>query len=136
MILRPPVRGSDSKGAGYYGAPRGNRKHAGVDFACYPGSKVICQSTGSVTKLGYPYSDDLSFRYVQITTVDGIVERYFYVKPCVEVGDVITPGRVLGTTQKLGSRYLGITEHFHFEVKVDGEHIDPTDYIATLDARK
>lgn len=45
----PSVRGQDQQGSGEYGAPRGNRKHNGVDFSCLPKSKKLAVSAGEVT---------------------------------------------------------------------------------------
>jgi hypothetical protein len=45
------------------------------------GQDVLAATGGRVTNVGYPYGDDLSFRYVEITTNDGYVVREFYVQP-------------------------------------------------------
>ena len=130
--LTAPTRESDEHGSGYYGAPRGKRTHRGVDYAAYPGSKVHAVTAGTVTKLGYPYEDDLSFRYVQITDGDGDDVRYFYVEPSVEEGDIIDADDIIGTVQDTGKRYPNITPHVHFEVKLGGSYLDPVDYLERL----
>ncbi len=33
---------NDPAGSGHYGAPRGRRKHNGLDFLCVPGQTVVC----------------------------------------------------------------------------------------------
>lgn len=131
MII-PPIRGRDCKGSGYFGASRGRRKHAGVDFVHCPGEPVCAFSAGTVTKLGFPYAHHLQYRYVQVTDADGIECRYFYVEPCVALGDTVRAGQAIGATQKLGEVYPGITEHFHFEIRRDGEHLDPLPYLGEL----
>ena len=69
MLITAPIRENDKFGSGYFGASRdgGKRQHKGVDYAVYPGSLVYAHVGGTVTKLGFPYGDDLGFRYVQIT---------------------------------------------------------------------
>jgi len=68
MILAGlPTRGTDTHGSGKWMAPRGSRKHKGVDFACYPDTEIYSGSAGQVTKLGYPYADKLQYRYVEVT---------------------------------------------------------------------
>ena len=66
-----PIRKQDSQGAGYFGAPRGSRKHKGIDLCCEAVSVVSCMAPGTVTKVGYPYrmDDDLKghLRYVEVT---------------------------------------------------------------------
>ncbi len=59
----------DTWGSGHFGASRGERTHIGIDYACSPGSQILAPCIGEVTKLGYPYSNDLSFRYVEIRRV-------------------------------------------------------------------
>lgn len=125
MLIKPPIRRQDAWGAGEHHASRGDRLHNGIDFCCYPGSEVCSTVTGTVTKIGYPYSDDLSFRYVQVTDNSGLKHRYFYVSPSVDNGDVVTIGDTLGLSQKLGDRYQEITEHFHYEIIKDGKYLNP-----------
>jgi len=126
--LIAPQRKSDCFGQGHYGASRGSRKHNGEDHACTPESKVFSPVDGKITKLGYPYGDDLSFRYVQITTEIGYNVRVFYVEPDVEVGEFVTKDTIIGRSQKLGDRYPDINEHVHLEVKdPQGKFINPED---------
>ena len=126
MLIGAPKRTQDVFGSGSYGASRGTRKHNGIDYACYPDSAVFAPATGIITKIGYPYADDLSFRYVQITTEDGLDYRIFYISPIVGLNDFVTRDHtIIGISQKLGDRYPDITEHVHFEVKVDGVFVNP-----------
>jgi len=119
---------SDKWGAGHFGAPRGNHTHHGIDYQCPAGSEVLSPCEGEVTKLGYAYPDDLSFRYVQITS-DGKDHRIFYVEPSVFIGDAISVDQVIGTAQDLTDRYPDITPHVHHEIKVGDEYIDPEESI-------
>lgn len=116
MLIKPKQRRSDKWGSGHFGASRGSRTHNGIDFSCDPETEVFSHIYGEITKLGYPYGDDLSFRYVEIQDENGYYHRFFYVDPCVKVGDVVSFGQLIGSTQKLNDRYPGITEHFHYEV--------------------
>ncbi len=123
------VRKQDSQGAGHYGAPRGSRKHNGVDFVCVAEAYVKSFTDGVVTKLGYPYNPNNAkkghLRYVEVTT-DGHKYRYFYISPLVSVGDEVQVGQPLGVSQDLTSIYKGMTQHFHFEIKdPNGKFIDP-----------
>jgi murein DD-endopeptidase MepM/ murein hydrolase activator NlpD len=123
-----PVRKADEYGSGLFGASRGKRTHSGIDYAMYPGSQVLSPVTGRVTKLGYTYSDDLRYRYVQITDEHQYQHRFFYVEPRVLPNSAVLKGEVIGISQKLGSRYPRITEHVHYEIKKNGEFIDPDLY--------
>ena len=133
MKIAPPIRGTDAQGSGYFGAPRGDHLHRGIDFACMKGSVVHSICDGRVTKIGYPYSPDDKIkghlRYVQVTDADGYDHRYFYVAPMVNVGDEVIEGSGLGATQGLTDIYNGITDHFHYEVKLDGKIVEPSRFI-------
>jgi len=111
------MRGTDTWGSGYFHAPRGNRKHNGIDFAIAKDSYVLSPISGTVTKIGYPYADDLSYRYIQITSNENYRWRLFYIEPSINKGDVISVGDVLGTVQDLDTRYPDITSHIHIEIK-------------------
>lgn len=120
-----PIRGEDAHGSGKWNAPRGDRKHKGVDFACFPMTKILSPIIGECTKIGYPYGDDLSFKYVQVTDDAGRDHRFFYLDPKVKVGDQILIGDVLGEVQNLERRYPGITPHVHYELKRGGHYLNP-----------
>ena len=131
MKTFPTQRQTDSWGAGWFGAPRGSRTHHGIDLGAYPDMPIVNVIDGKVTKIGYPYDpNDVKkghLRYIQITDADGRDFRYFYVKPesGMVVGKAVKEGDIIGKAQGLDSIYNGITDHIHFEVKVDGEYVAP-----------
>ena len=136
-------RKSDRWGSGEYRAKRGSRLHNGADVCHSPGEPVLAVSGGSVTKIGYPYSqgpdahpDKKALRYVQITDSCGLHCRYFYVIPGVKVGDHVRQGASIGIASGLGHIYNEITEHYHFEVlaMVRGSKVfsDPVQYLRAV----
>jgi len=120
-----PKRTIDPHGSGEYGAPRGSRLHVGIDFECAPGTQIQSPVHGHVTKIGYPYADDLAYRYVQITDATGHNHRVFYIQPLVEIGAKVSTGDTIGSSQDLTARYPGITPHCHYEIKKDGIYTNP-----------
>lgn len=120
----------DHFGSGAYGASRdgGVRHHAGVDYAAVAGQAVKAPISGYVTRIGYAYDDDLSFRYVEITNPALRYQaRVLYVSPEVAVGETVRLGEAIGEAQTLQGRYPGITDHVHLEVARLGlGHIDAT----------
>lgn len=132
------LRGKDRHGYGHFGASRGNRVHKGIDVVSEDGQPVSSCSDGVVTKIGYPYSHDLSYRYVQVTVgenSDTVHERYFYCLPNdgIEVGASVKAGQVIGAAQDLCCTYGGITPHIHFEIKTPkGVYLDPIKYLVQL----
>ncbi len=123
------LRGEDEWGNGAYGASRGGRTHKGIDIAAYPGTLIQAIVPGEVTKLGYVYDHDLSFRYVQISLA-GVDYRYFYVRPNVSPGQWVWSGQSIGRVQDIASKYTSkptpMINHMHFSMKRDGVHLDPT----------
>jgi len=51
-------RGCDGYGCGSYGAPRGSRRHPGVDLACPAGAAITAPFAGRIVRRSFPY--DLS----------------------------------------------------------------------------
>lgn len=130
-----PLRGRDQYGDGAYGSNRdgGRRKHKGIDITAYPGTVIHAAAPGQVTKLGYPYASDLSFRYVQLT-MNGLDYRHFYVLPIpgMAVGDFVLSGQPIGTVQDLTLKYPRMTNHMHFSIRrdrINRINIDPTPFV-------
>ncbi len=121
------VRGCDPQGCGTYGAPRKVGPHKGADYTAAAGQDVFASVSGVVDKIGYPYNDDLSYRYIKIVSSDGYVVRELYVLPVpgLAVGDSVTAGMVIGTEQPLSKRYPGITEHSHTDIQKNNSWVDP-----------
>tara|TARA_R110000787_G_C13443394_1_gene446738 strand:- start:13163 stop:13603 length:441 start_codon:yes stop_codon:yes gene_type:complete len=120
-------RGIDGYGSGAYGASRGDRTHKGIDFKAPAGTAILSPVDGVVSKLGYPYSDDFSYRYVEVTTRSGRKHRLFYVDPIVQLGDKIAVGQPLGLAQHIAARYNEhlMNNHIHYEVMVGHDYINP-----------
>lgn len=124
MIMSPvtrwQVRGHDQHGSGAFAARRGTRLHPGVDLICYPGEDIVAPAASIVTKVGYTYSDDLSYRYVhaKVLSHPGLEWRIMYLSPTVGTGDRVSLGHPIGRAQDLTPRYPGITNHVHYGVRV------------------
>lgn len=123
-------RGTDPAGSGEYGAPRSKLvdgkkveyTHKGVDYKCQPGSPVLSPVTGVITRLGYPYANDLTWRYIEITE-KYMATRYriFYIVPngALSVGDQVKKDDIIGVAQDITKRYpdSNMTPHIHYEIK-------------------
>jgi murein DD-endopeptidase MepM/ murein hydrolase activator NlpD len=126
-LITPP-RTVDRHGSGAWQAARGYGKHHGIDYAALPDSTVLSTTVGTVTKLGYMYNDDLSYRYVRVVTPLGFTIRYCYVNPTVKVGDEVSVDQPIGVVQDIATRYEGITPHIHVDIMQDGKYINPETY--------
>lgn len=122
-----PLRITDDWGSGSFAASRGGRFHLGRDYRFTKGSKVRCPVEGKVLRIGHPYSDDTSFKLIEILGAGGkVMWRFFYVSPVVSVGELVLPAQVIGTAQDVSSRYQQagrqpMDNHVHVECILDPE---------------
>ena len=131
IVNHQTMRGTDPFGSGRYGASRdgGSRSHNGVDINVTSGEDITSPITGSIRRKKYPYSDDLSF---EGCIIDGSGEwkgyeiTIYYVKMILKAGDTVSLGTKLGAAQDLSTRYKGISNHVHVEVKKGDAIIDPS----------
>lgn len=119
-------RGRDGHGSGQYGAPRGTRRHQGLDIVAKPLEFIYAPISGRLTRDAFPYKNDPTYRGAVITGTgewEGYEIKIFYMVRKslgnVEAGDFI------GFAQDISAKYPGITNHIHIEVKYNGLWIDP-----------
>lgn len=135
QVITPP-RGVDAYGSGEFGAPRNGSHptHRGEDYAALPGSQLLSPIRGRVTKHGYPYRDDLTFQYIEVTDGDLNRHRFFYTYPLVELGELVHEGDILATVQNISGRYQSsnktpMANHIHYEIIDDhGTYLNPGDF--------
>ena len=108
---------SDPAGSGHYGAPRGKRKHDGIDFLCKPGQTVSCPiETGLVVRLAYPYE---TTKYGGLLIKNKhLAIKIFYLDPWPGIiGTLISRGDPIGIAQDITERYGGqMRPHLHLAV--------------------
>jgi len=83
-VLNGTIRKSDKWGKGDFGAPRGTRKHNGIDIVTQLGTPILSPVEGKVIRVAYPYASDMSFTglLIQGTGIhQGIEIKIFYLKP-------------------------------------------------------
>ncbi|MBP2683319.1 MAG: Peptidase [Deltaproteobacteria bacterium] len=120
--LHPPVAGTVSSGFGN----RSGRKHAGIDILAPAGTEVVTASPGIAVyagsgKRGYGSA-------VVIDHGEGITTLYGHLATiCVRSGETLPAGAVIGTVGRSGN---ASTFHLHFELRVDGEAVDPVPYLS------
>ena len=124
----PPIR-NDAWGSGEFQAPRGDKKHKGSDYSCPVGSMVKSPVSGWVSKLGYAYKDDLSYRYVEITDHNQLRHRLFYIEPIVDNKEIIYKNKIIGIAQDIQKRYTTknkrMDNHVHYEILHGRTPLDP-----------
>jgi hypothetical protein len=129
-----PVRsGYISSKFGYRKHPiyRKAKFHAGIDFASKRGEPVLATADGVVTYSGWRSGYG---RLVELRHVDGLVSRYAHnQKNLVKQGEMVKKGQ---TIAKLGSTGRSTGPHVHFEVRKDGEAVNPLKYVGKKPHKK
>ncbi len=119
--LLPPVAGTVSSGFG----KRAGGVHEGIDILAPAGAQVRAASGGRVEytgsrKRGYGNA-------VVLDHGDGITTLYGHLATIrVHSGETVPAGAVIGTVGRSGN---ATTHHLHFELRVDGEAVDPAPYL-------
>ncbi|WP_168354957.1 peptidoglycan DD-metalloendopeptidase family protein [Clostridium sartagoforme] len=115
-------------GGGYmtsgYGE-RWNSFHKGIDIAGDTGDDVIAAMDGEVI---YSEYNDGGYGNLIIVKHEDDMETYYghLNESYVKVGDKIKKGDIIGA---VGNTGFSTGPHLHFELRIDDEPVDPTDYI-------
>ncbi|MDX9872696.1 MAG: peptidoglycan DD-metalloendopeptidase family protein [Clostridia bacterium] len=101
-----------------------NSMHTGVDIAAPYGSTIVSVDNGQVAQVAWYGA------YGRVVMVDhgrGIVSMYAHTSAAlVNVGDVVKKGQ---TIAKIGTTGWSTGPHLHFEVRLNGQHQNPMNYI-------
>jgi murein DD-endopeptidase MepM/ murein hydrolase activator NlpD len=100
--------------------------HQGLDIAGAPGTPVYAPADGIVSFAGYDVG------YGKLLSIDhgyGVVTRYGHNSQLfVVVGQKVKRGDVVSA---IGSTGKSTGTHLHYEVRVNGLPVDPSNYILT-----
>lgn len=100
------------------------RMHNGVDMACAEGTPIYATRGGQVTIA--MESDSAGF-YVQINHGDGYQSVYMHMQYyVVSAGEYVAAGQVIGY---VGNTGLSKGNHLHFGISLNGEYVNPMEYI-------
>ncbi|HBE73321.1 MAG TPA: peptidase M23 [candidate division Zixibacteria bacterium] len=100
------------------------RMHEGIDIAGPDGTIIVASADGAVTFVGYRGNYGLC---LEIEHGYGIITRYAHCSMVkVEQGQTVNRGQVVALVGQTG-RATG--PHLHYEVVVNGQPVDPQDYI-------
>jgi len=128
IVENQKTRVKDKYGSGQYGASRdaGTRMHKGIDIIVSPNEKIFCPIKGSIIREAMPYQNDPSYKGLVIKGSDawtGYELKIFYVEGLFSGS--ANESQEIGFAQNLTTKYPGITNHIHLEVKFQGQQIDP-----------
>lgn len=101
-----------------------NKFHYGIDIPAYRGTDIYASKAGKVLIAKYHSSYGY---YVLLDHGDGYNTLYAHAsKLYVKAGDYVDQGQVLAA---VGSTGTSTGNHLHFEVRVNGEKVDPMKYL-------
>lgn len=104
--------------------------HKGMDFAAPIGTPIYATGNGVVTFSGWGNGYG---RYVEITHSNGLVTRYAHNSAnYVNVGDTVYANQQIAAVGNTG-RSTGA--HLHYEVRQNGQAVNPQTYLALAPAR-
>lgn len=98
--------------------------HKGIDIPCPTGSDIVAAESGTVLISTYSSS---AGNYVMINHGNGIMTVYMHNSQlCVSVGQQVSKGQVIA---KAGSTGYSTGPHCHFGVKLNGEYVNPVNFL-------
>lgn len=120
-VLTWPVNGPVTSGFG----PRWGRMHCGIDIGSPAGTPVQAASSGVIKRVawmrGYGYT-------LEIDHGGGVTTFYAHLsRVLVGTGQDVEKGQPIGKVGETG-RVTG--PHLHFELRLDGEAVDPLPYLS------
>jgi len=106
------------------------RTHMGIDIDSSVGVNVKAVSDGIVSEI---YDDPLMGKTVVVDHPDNIQSIYMNLQELlpknIKVGAVLKGGDVIGGIGETSLIEISDVPHLHFEMKKDGNYVDPLDYI-------
>ena len=98
--------------------------HTGLDIAASTGTSIKAVASGTVTQASYQGSYG---KLVKINHGNGLETWYAHTsKMYVSVGEYVEAGEVIAA---VGSTGNSTGPHLHLEVRVNGEHVNPQNYL-------
>ena len=100
--------------------------HQGIDIGASTGSDIVAAADGVVTIATYSAS---AGNYVMLSHGGGVSTVYMHCSSLnVSEGQSVTQGQVIA---KVGSTGYSTGPHLHFEVRVNGQRVNPRSYLPT-----
>ncbi len=104
--------------------PRWGSTHHGVDLGVPVGTEVMAARDGVVIQTGWNGELGIS---VSVEHEDKTITRYAHLsESLVQLGDEVQQGEIIAHSGNTG---FSTGPHLHFEVRVNGEAVNPLDYL-------
>jgi murein DD-endopeptidase MepM/ murein hydrolase activator NlpD len=124
LVRKPLADGIMRSGFGNRNHPilRFTKMHTGVDWAAPMGTPIYASGNGVVDKMGWEGGYG---RYIRIRHANGYQTAYGHMSAFarnISEGKRVRQGQVIGY---VGSTGLSTGAHLHYEIIVNGRHVDP-----------
>ena len=104
----------------------GTTNHAGIDIGVATGSRVYAAANGTVTQAGWNGGYG---KCITISHADGMQTVYAHLSTVkVRTGQRVSQGQIIALSGNTGN---STGPHLHFEVRVNGQPVDPMQMIMT-----
>lgn len=118
------------------------QNHTGLDMSLETGEPIFAAKSGTVVSVekkvkainncDYGYGNYVKIRHDDGTETLYAHMKYRSIKSKIAVGYRVTQGEQIG---QAGSTGCSTGSHLHYEVRVDGDFVDPTDYMDLSNAQ-
>jgi murein DD-endopeptidase MepM/ murein hydrolase activator NlpD len=124
LVRKPLADGIMRSGFGMRNHPllRQYRAHSGVDWAAPMGTPIYASGNGTIEKMGWEGGYG---RYIRIRHANGYQTAYGHMSAFARnmtEGKRVRQGQIIGY---VGSTGLSTGAHLHYEISVNGRHVDP-----------
>ena len=104
------------------------RIHDGIDISAKPGTTVLAACSGTVCAVT---DDALMGTTVVIDHAGGYQTTYANLQgtPTVEIGDTVSAGQIIGAVGTTAAAEASQSPHLHFSVSLDGDAVDPNEFL-------
>lgn len=100
------------------------RLHAGTDFHAAVGTPIVSPTVGAVESVSWSSGGGLN---ITIAHPGGVQTRHLHLSQAlVKPGDRVQGGQTIALS---GNSGVGTGAHYHFEVHVNGEPVDPEPFM-------
>ena len=100
--------------------------HTGVDIGASMGSNIVAAESGTVILANYGWNGGYG-NYIIINHGNGVTTRYAHASQLyVTAGQTVSKGQVIAA---VGSTGNSTGPHLHFEVRINGSHKNPLNYL-------